>query len=90
LSVSQELWASLNDEEKGIFQSAADEAMTYQVQVTREKEKGLLARLPEFNMEVVDSLTPDEVAAFKASVQKIYEDNQTEFGDLFKQFGYGQ
>jgi tripartite ATP-independent transporter DctP family solute receptor len=90
LSVSQELWASLSDEEKGIFQDAADESMVYQVRAAREKEKNLRSRLPEFDMEVADSLTPDEIAAFKASVQKIYEDNQAEFGDLFKQFGYGQ
>ncbi|MDR1622120.1 MAG: DctP family TRAP transporter solute-binding subunit [Synergistaceae bacterium] len=88
LSVSQELWDSLNGEEKGIFQSAADEAMAYQIQITREKEKDLRARLSEFQMEVVEALTPEEVDVFKNAVQKIYEDNQSDFGVLFKQFGY--
>jgi TRAP-type C4-dicarboxylate transport system substrate-binding protein len=90
LSVSQELWGSLSDEEKAVFQAAAEEAMAYQVQVTREKEKGLRARFSEYDMEVVEALTPEEVGEFKKAVQKIYEDNQADFGELFRQFGYGR
>ncbi|MDR3331560.1 MAG: TRAP transporter substrate-binding protein DctP, partial [Synergistaceae bacterium] len=90
LSVSREFWGSLNDEDKEIFQKAADEAMAYQVQVTRDREKTLRTRFSEYNMEVVDSLTPDEVAVFKTSVQQIYGDNKADFGDLFKLFGYNQ
>ncbi|MDR1740479.1 MAG: TRAP transporter substrate-binding protein DctP [Synergistaceae bacterium] len=90
LSVSRELWESLSDEEKAVFQSAADEAMSYQVVVTREKEKELKRRLPEYKMDVVEALTPDEVAAFKKAVKPVYDDNYAEFKDLFEKFGYKQ
>lgn len=88
LSVSQELWASLNDDEKQMFQAAADEAMAYQIQVARDKEKELRSRFSEYKIEVVESLTPEEISEFKAAVSKIYDDNQAEFGELFKLFGH--
>jgi tripartite ATP-independent transporter DctP family solute receptor len=89
LVVSRELWDSLNEEEKAIFQKAADEAMAHQVKRTREKEKELRARLGEYKLEVVESLTPEEVAAFKNAVKNVYEDYRKEFGDdLFSKFGH--
>lgn len=89
LSVSQELWGSLSDEEKAIFQAAADEAMAYQVAITREKEKSLRGRLGEYKVEVVESLTPEQVKAFQEATAKVYEDYRQEFGeDLFRKFGY--
>ena len=90
LVVSQEFWASLSADERKIFQDAADEAMAYQIAITREKEKELRGKLGEFKLQVVDALTPEEVAAFKKSVQKVYDDNKKEFGPLFKEFGYTQ
>ena len=89
-SVSQELWGSLSDEEKQMFQEAADEAMAYQVKAARDKEKELRARLSEYKIEVVESLTPEEINEFKKAVAQIYTDNQAEFRELFKQFGYNQ
>lgn len=89
LSVSKELWESLNDAEKAIFQSAADEAMAYQVQITREKEQELKGRLNEYPIEVVLALTPEQVQVFKDSVAQVYQDYKEEFGaDLFGKFGY--
>ena len=88
LVVSQEMWANLSDDEKKIFQAAADEAMAYQIRITREKEKALRERMSEFKIEVVDSLTPEETEAFKKAVAKIYDDNEKQFGELFKEFGY--
>ncbi|SBW06104.1 putative sialic acid-binding periplasmic protein SiaP [uncultured delta proteobacterium] len=88
LVVSQELWGSLSADEQKIFQAAADEAMAYQIKITREKEALLRKRMPEFKVAVVESLTPDEVAAFKKAVAKIYDDNEKQFGALFKEFGY--
>lgn len=89
LSVSKELWEKLSTEEKAIFQSAADEAMAYQVAVTREKEKVLRGRLSEYKLTVVESLTPDQLKAFKDSVAKVYEDYKQEFGEeMFAKFGY--
>lgn len=89
LSVSHEFWDTLNDQEKAIFQAAADEAMAYQVEITREKEKTLRTRLGEYKIAVVESLTPEQVAEFRKAVAKVYEDYKQEFGeDLFKKFGY--
>lgn len=89
LSVSQELWASLSDEEKAVFQSAADEAMAHQVAITRDKEKSLRGRLSEYKIEVVDSLTPEQVKAFQDATARVYEDYRQEFGEeLFRKFGY--
>ena len=69
--------------------AAADEAMAYQVEITREKEKTLRTRLGEYKIAVVESLTPEQVAEFRKSVAKVYEDYTQEFGeDLFKKFGY--
>lgn len=89
-SVSQELWGSLSDEEKQMFQEAAEEAMAYQIKAARDKEKELRSRLSEYKIEVVESLTPEEINEFKKAVAQIYTDNQAEFGELFKQFGYNQ
>ncbi|MCL1940979.1 MAG: TRAP transporter substrate-binding protein DctP, partial [Synergistaceae bacterium] len=89
LVVSRELWDSLSEDEKAIFQKAADEAMAHQVKRTREKEKELRARLGEYKLDVVESLTPEEVAAFKNAVKNVYEDYRKEFGDdLFSKFGH--
>lgn len=89
LSVSRELWESLSDEEKAVFQSAADEAMALQVQVTREKEKSQRTQLGDYKIEVVDSLTPEQISAFQEAVAPVYRDYREEFGeDLFRKFGY--
>ncbi len=88
LTVSQDLWDSLNDGEKKIFQDAANEAMAYQVVQSRIKEKELRKNMGNFKVEVVESLTPEQVAAFQKAVAPIYEDNKKQFGELFKAFGY--
>ncbi len=87
--VSTELWDKLSPEEKEIFQAAADEAMAYQIQVTREKNEELRGRLGEYKLTVTESLTPENLAAFQKAVSPVYTDYKKEFGEeLFKQFGY--
>ncbi|MBR1672452.1 MAG: DctP family TRAP transporter solute-binding subunit, partial [Fretibacterium sp.] len=89
LSVSKELWDSLSDEEKTVFQNAANEAMALQVKVTREKDQALRDQLGEYNLGVVPSLTPEQVQVFKEAVAPVYQDYKEEFGeDLFGKFGY--
>ena len=89
LSVSKELWDSLNDQEKAVFQKAADEAMAYQVQITREQNEALLNKLGEYKLDVGPSLTQDQVRAFQEAVGPVYQDYKEEFGeDLFNSFGY--
>ena len=89
LSVSRELWDSLSDEEKAVFQSAADEAMAYQVQITREKNQALQAQLGEYKLDIVPELTLEQVRAFQKAVAPVYQDYKEEFGEeLFNKFGY--
>jgi TRAP-type C4-dicarboxylate transport system substrate-binding protein len=88
LVVSHEMWAKLSADEKKIFQGAADESMKYQIQITREKEKIQRAKMADYKVAVVESLTDEEVYAFKEIVQKVYIDNEKQFGELFKEFGY--
>ena len=89
LSVSKELWDSLSDEEKAVFQSAADEAMAYEVQITREKNEALQKKLGEYKLDIVPELTPEQVQAFQKAVAPVYQDYKEEFGEeLFNKFGY--
>ena len=89
LSVSRELWDSLSDEEKVVFQNAADEAMAYEVKITREKNEALLGRLGEYKLDVVSELTPEQVQEFQKAVAPVYQDYKGEFGEeLFSKFGY--
>ena len=87
-SVSKELWGKLSAAEKKIFQDAANEAMKYQIKVTREKDQKLRSRLGEYKIKVVKSLTPANLAAFKKAVAPIYKDNEKNFGKELKEFGY--
>ncbi len=90
LSVSNKLWNSLSDEEKVIFQECAEEAMKHQVKAARETVESLMKNFGKYpKVQVVTSLTEDQVAAFKKAVAPIYEDYRKTFGeDLFAKFGY--
>lgn len=90
LSVSEKLWESLSEEDKAVFSEAAKEAMAYEVQCTREKVEDLKTRFGEYpNVEVIESLTPEQVAEFQKAVAPIYEDYRNTFGeDVFAKFGY--
>lgn len=91
LTVSTKLWDSLDDETKAAFEKAGQEAMDYEKQVTREKVENLLTVIPEEypNVEIIDELTPEQVAAFQEKVAPIYDDYKDKLGaDLFEAFGY--
>lgn len=90
LSVSNKLWASLSTEEKAIFEKAAQEAMEYQIQSARKKVEGLQNSYGKYpTLQVIKELTPEQIAEFKKSVSKIYDDYREPFGeDLFAKFGY--
>ncbi|WP_422486760.1 DctP family TRAP transporter solute-binding subunit [Gudongella sp. DL1XJH-153] len=91
LSVSQELWESLSDEEKQIFTDAGEVAMDAQKQATREKSSSVLEDIrTEFpDLEIVESLTAEQVEAFKEKVKPVYEENKDSIGEeLLTNFGY--
>ena len=91
LSVSQQLWDSLSDDEKAAFQKAADEAMAFQKQATRDKVEELKGKIAEEypDLEVVDSLSDEAIAELQAAVAPVYEEYKDVLGeDLFALFGY--
>ena len=91
LSVSQKLWDSLDDSEKEAFTKAAEEAMAYQKQVTREKVESLMDTIQEeyADLQITESLSDAQIAEFKEAVAPVYEDYKGTLGeDLFAAFGY--
>ncbi|MCI8515026.1 MAG: DctP family TRAP transporter solute-binding subunit [Lachnospiraceae bacterium] len=91
LSVSQKLWDSLSEEEKEAFTKAAEEAMDYQKQVTRDKVDDLMEKIGEeySDLEITKELTEEQIAEFQEAVAPVYEEYREAMGeDLFKAFGY--
>ena len=90
LSVSNKLWNELTDEEKVIFQEAADEAMKIEVEAARAVVADLLTQFDKYpEVEVIEELSAEQLAAFQEAVAPIYEDYREEIGeDFFAAFGY--
>ena len=72
LGVSMDLWDSWDAETQAAIQEAADEAMAYQKQISRDDTESGVAFLREQGMEVYEP-TPDEIAAFKAATQPAFD-----------------
>lgn len=91
LSVSNKLWESLSDEEKDIFQEAADKAMKYQKKVNREEaEKSLSQIEKEYpDVKITKTIKVGDLKIFKEKAKSVYDENKDAIGaDLFKKFGY--
>lgn len=87
LSASNKLWESLSDEDKEIFTAAAEKACAAEVEATRESEKKLLEEMGE-SMEI-NTLTADEIAAFREVTASVYEEYKDKIGEeYFNAFGY--
>lgn len=87
LSASQKLWDSLSDEDKEIFEAAAEKGCKQEVKETRKLEKEIIEDSKK-TMEV-NTLSSDEIAAFKKLTDPLYEEYKDVIGeDLFKAFGY--
>ena len=72
LGISKERWDAMDDETKAKFQKAADDAMAYQVQISREATANGLDFLKEQGMEVYEP-TPEELAAFKEATKPSFD-----------------
>lgn len=91
LTVSRKLWDSLNDEEKQIFTEAGEEAMKIQKEASREKEKHVLDEVKKDyqKVKIVESLSSEELKAFKEKTKPVYENSKKELGqELIESFGY--
>ncbi|MBZ4021939.1 C4-dicarboxylate ABC transporter [Rhodobacter sp. TJ_12] len=72
LGISQAKWDSFDDETKAKFQAAADEAMAYQREISREATATGVEFLREQGVEVYEP-TAEELAAFKAATQPAFD-----------------
>ncbi len=87
MSVSTNLWDSLSDEDKAIFEAAGQEAMAYQKERARIVNDEKVAALSE-TMEV-NELSAEEIAVFQDAMVPLYEQWVEILGmDLMKAFGY--
>ena len=87
-SLSQKLWDSLSDEDKEIFQTAAEEACQKEIETYRENEASIADEFEEAGVEIT-KLTDDQIQTFKDAAAPIYESYKDDIGeDLFAKFGY--
>ncbi|MFP3919801.1 DctP family TRAP transporter solute-binding subunit [Lysinibacillus telephonicus] len=86
LGINKELYDSMSDEDKALFDRLGKEAADYQKQLAREKEAQQLSELEEKGMKV-NKLTEEQVQAFKDASQPIYDKYKDIWGeDLLKAF----
>jgi TRAP-type transport system periplasmic protein len=72
LGVSQQRWDSWDEETQNAVQAAAEEAMQYQIEVSREDTAKGIEFLKEQGMEVYEP-TPDEIAAFREATEPAFD-----------------
>ncbi len=88
LSCSDKLWNSLSDEDKAIFQDAANKAAAAEVLASREADAANFKLMEENGMTITD-LTEDEMNVFKEKVASVYDSYREQVTDeVFAAFGY--
>lgn len=86
LAISEQVWERLDAETREIVEDAAQEAMRYQIDISREQTAEGVGRLQEEGMEVVEP-TSEEIDAFRAATRTSYESWRERIGpDLVELF----
>ena len=86
LGMNKELYESMSDADKELFDRLGKEAAEYQVEIAREKEATQLAELEADGMQV-HTPTEDEISQFQEAVEPIYEKYTDIWGaDLLQAF----
>jgi TRAP-type transport system periplasmic protein len=86
LLASKKFWDSLSDEEKTIFQDAANETRDYQRKVAREMDAKSREALLKSGMQIND-ISPEEIARMRDKIKPVIEKYSAQVGeDLTKQF----
>lgn len=86
LGMNKELYESMSDEDKELFDRLGKEAAEYQVELAREKEAGQIEELKAAGMQFYEP-TEEELAAFKEQVQPLYDKYTDIWGaDLLEAF----
>ncbi len=88
LSVSDKTWNALSEEDKAIFQSAAEQACKAQIEANRAAEEANFKLFEEAGMEITE-LTDEQTAVFREAVQPLYDQyRETVTDEVFAKFGY--
>lgn len=83
--INEEAWESFSDEQRSAISKAADTVREKASQMVLDKESGELQALKDAGMIVIGPEEGLDVAAFRASVGKLVEENfGEEYKDLFK------
>jgi tripartite ATP-independent transporter DctP family solute receptor len=77
--VSKKFWDGLNDEEKGVLQSAATEARDFQRKVSREADAKALDEIKKTGMQVTE-LSPTETQKIRDAVKPLIDKFSTDVG----------
>lgn len=77
--VSKKFWDGLNDEEKGVLQSAATEARDFQRKVSREADAKALDEIKKTGMQVTE-LSPAETQKIRDAVKPLIDKFSTDVG----------
>lgn len=86
LGMNKELYDSMSDEDKELFDRLGKEAAAYQVEIAREKETTQIADLEAAGMQIYTP-TEEEIAQFKEASNPIYDKYTDIWGaDLLKAF----
>jgi len=80
LFVSKKMWDQLSDDEKKVFQEAADEATAYQRKISREQNATSVETLKGHGIQVTE-LAPEEVEKMRDKVQPVLEQYSAQVGD---------
>lgn len=72
LGMNKELYDSMSDEDKELFDRLGKEAADYQIEIAREKEAQQIEELEAAGMQIYTP-TEDEIAQFQEAVQPVYE-----------------
>ena len=88
LSVSGNIWNSLSDEDKAIFEAAGKEACAAQVAASRAMDAEIIEEFKGVGVEV-NELSPEAIEEMKVVMVPVYDKYIAEFGaDAFAAFGY--
>jgi tripartite ATP-independent transporter DctP family solute receptor len=79
LGISKAKWDSLDDATKAKFQKAADEAMAWQIQISRDATAEGVEYLKSQGMEVYEP-SPEEIAAFREATKPSFEKWSNQIG----------
>ena len=86
LGMNKELYDSMSDEDKELFDRLGKEAADYQVEIAREKEASQIEELEAAGMQFYYP-TEEELAQFEEAVQPVYEKYEDIWGaDLLNAF----